>query len=219
MQPICPDEEMLADYIEGRLSGKERSKIEEHLCDCNICRDYFITAGSLVRGNGQFASDPAPAALTRSSVFLVKNLDTAPKTSLAAGPRAYIRNLYRRISDLMTSMPWVGLHPAMVRSSRKVISKDCICLKKTFKEIDTEIEIEKTGKNKSRIRVRMPDANRHKSKIRVALKKGEREMSSHLLIEDCLFEEISFGHYSLAFSRDGKELGNCLFEIKESSNE
>lgn len=210
MQTICPDEEIFADYIEGRLSREKRSEIKEHLSDCDMCRDYFIIAERLIRENERFALDQAPADVTLAAVSLVKNLDTAWPDRL----KACIRRLNSRMSDLMIQLPWIESHPVMVRSLRKVISNDCITIKKTFKKIKIEFEIEKTGNVKANIRVRVCGYIKPERSVRVTLKRNKREIASHLLHRGyALFEEIPFGYYSLDFVKDEVILGTCFFEI------
>ncbi len=34
----CPDEERLVEYVLARLAGKERTRLENHLADCDFCR-------------------------------------------------------------------------------------------------------------------------------------------------------------------------------------
>ena len=208
MQMICPDEEIFADYIEGRLSMEKRSEIEEHLSGCDICRDYFIVAERLIRENERFALDRAPAEVTQAAVSLVKNLDTAWQEKL----KACIRRLNSSISDFMT--PLIGSHPAAVRSFREVRSNDCITIKKTFKKIKIEFEIERTGNSKANIRVRLCGYIKPEKIVRVTLKRNKREIASLLLHRGyALFEEIPVGHYSLDFVKDEVLLGTCFFEI------
>ena len=99
-----------------------------------------------------------------------------------------------------------------------MVSKDLVRLKKSFKTVDVEIEIEKTGENTSCIRVRLP---RNAEGIRITLVQDDRgrEISSQLLNGgDAIFEEIRFGHYSLIFTRDGEKLGVYRFVTKESEH-
>jgi hypothetical protein len=100
------------------------------------------------------------------------------------------------------------------------VPKDLVLLKKTFEDVETEIEIEKVGENKALIRVRLLLADFTSQKVRVTLKKNDREIASHLAEEAyVLFEDIPFGHYSLTFARDGLTLWTYFFEIKETSHD
>ena len=94
-----------------------------------------------------------------------------------------------------------------------------VVVHKIFKGISTEIEIEKTGVGKAHIRVQLEEGSGRSYRIRVTLKKGERDVSSFLLDEGyALFEEIPFGQYELIFSENGDLLGTYSFEIKESQH-
>ena len=108
---------------------------------------------------------------------------------------------------------------APVRGSRKAVSDELFRIKKSFREFDTEIEIEKTGENTAHIRIRLFECNGSNSGIRVTLKRGEREFCSSLFSGGrVLFEDISFGPCKLIFDRDGVSLGAYFFDIKETRN-
>jgi hypothetical protein len=217
MKKVCPDEELLADYLEGRLSDNERSKMEAHLSDCERCLDEFMVARNLVRGDDRSELDSAPSTITRAAVRLIHSQASLSSDTLQERFKQLIKDLYARMLDFFHLTSWGEWHLAPIRGSRRVVSKDLIHLKKTFKDMEAEIEIEKTGKEKTLIRVRSPKDIEQWKSVRVTLIKGEREITSHLLNQgSVLFEDIPFGHYSLTFSRDGVMLGKYLFKIKET---
>jgi hypothetical protein len=218
MKKSCPGDEMFADYLEGRLPDGERYKIEEHLSDCEICLQEFIVGKGVIRGGDSHESNSVPSRVTQAAVRLVNNQVLISPGSLMERFKRSIKGLYLRLSGLFSPTPWIQWRLAPIRGSKRVVSKDLIHLRKAFKEIDTEIEIEKTSESKAHIRVKLPKSNTHRKGIRVTLKRGEREISSYLLDGggSVLFEDIPFGHYGLTFSRDGVKLGTYLFEIKET---
>ena len=216
MKRVCPDEELLADYLESRLSDHERSEMEKHLANCEMCLEEFMVARNLVRGGDGFELDRVPSRVTQAAVRLVNTQGLTSSASLRERLKRLIKGLHLRMSDFHLT-PWGEWRLAPIRGSRRVVSKDLVCVRKTFKEIEVEIEIEKTGENKTLIRVKLPESNRHGKGIRVTLKNGEREISSHFLDgAPVLFEDIHFGRYSLTFSRDGVMVGKYLFKIKET---
>jgi hypothetical protein len=98
-----------------------------------------------------------------------------------------------------------------------VASGDLVCLRVFFKEIETRIEIEKTGSGMARIRVIPHEAGKHIKALRITLKKAQKEVASYLLDGDyVLFEDIPFGHYSISLAKKGVQLGTYLFEVKET---
>ncbi|MFH1479807.1 MAG: hypothetical protein ABIG67_00930 [Pseudomonadota bacterium] len=219
MKRSIHDEELLADYLEGRLSEKERSEREQHLTECQTCLEDLIVTSNIVRGGEGPEVNPVPSRVTQAAVHLVNRESLLiPPDSLWERTRQSIKGLYARLSDPFRAAfqgEW-GLAP--IRGARRFVSKDLIHIRKTFKEVETDIEIEKTGDHKAHIRISLPKADIERG-IRVTLTRGEREISSHPLNDGpTLFEEIPFGHYGLTFARDGVKLGTYFFEIKESSN-
>ena len=70
------------------------------------------------------------------------------------------------------------------------------------------------------MRVNLVSDSKNETNIRVTLlDRNEREMASFLLSGGfVLFEDIPFGHYRLAFIRNGRRIGMYQFEIKDSSH-
>jgi hypothetical protein len=206
----CPDEERIADYLEGRLSAGDKEAMDVHLSECELCLEELVIAGKAVR---DAAEAPAvPLGVTEAAVRLVAGRTPgAAERSLKDSIAAYAE----KISDYVRySLPWRWQH-ATIRSSKVESAPDLVMIRKVFKEIEAEIEIEKTGEDKAHIRVKA--GGREKNGIRVTLKKGEREISSQLLGGGyALFEDIPFGRYEIVFSTNGSELGTYTFEIRES---
>lgn len=217
MKIPCTDEERLADYLEGRLSEEDRPQIEEHLSDCQTCLEGILVINGLVRDKGRFELDPVPAKVTEAAVHLVTSESAISSGSLIEKLKRSVKNLGSRISDVLWLRPWGRWRLAPIRGSKTAVSEDLVCLRVPFKEIGAEIEIEKTRDNKAHIRVKLPEANKSRKALRVTLKKGEREIASHLLDGAyVLFEDIPFGHYSISLAEDDVSLGTYLFEIKET---
>lgn len=228
METRCSDDEMLADYFEGRLSDQDRTEMEAHLSECKMCMEALVVANSVVRGRSRFESEAAPNEVTEAAVCLINrqtsvlhgSLMQRLKRSIKGLPRySLLRSLWSKVSDFLR-LPWVEWRLARIRGSGRIISEDLINVRKSFNGLETEIEIEKTGHNKAHIRVKAPEYDSHKKTLRITLKRGEREISSYLLNGAyVLFEDIPFGHYSLAFVRDGAKIGTYLFEIKETHHD
>jgi hypothetical protein len=217
MNKPCPDEEKLLDYLEGRLPEEGRFEVEEHLSDCQTCLDALVVTAGMIRDEGRLELDPVPAEVTESAVQLATRQCTKSCGALMEKVERSIKNTFSKISDSFQLGPWARWQPVPIRGSRKVTCDELVCLRVPFKEIDTEIEIEKTESDKAHVRVKLREASKHKEGIRVTLKAGEREIASCLFEEgSVLFEDIPFGHYSISLARDGLESGTYPFEIKET---
>jgi len=218
MKTACPDEETLVNYLEGRLSDNERTGMEKHLSGCDTCLEEFIVARNLERSVKELQLDPVPAGVTKAAFDMINSQPLTPSGLIIERVKRPIEDLYAWLADLFSPALWRGWRFAQIRGSRKEVYKDLIRLRKTFGEIEVEIEIEKKGENKALIRVRLAKDSRNKEEdVRATLKKGNREISSNLLNKGyAVFEDIPFGHYSIIFSGDGVILGEYLFKIKET---
>jgi hypothetical protein len=206
----CPDEEIIADYLEGRLSPARKESLDAHLSECELCLEEFMVAGKALKDTAE--SPAVSSGVTEAAVRLVTK---QPAGVAEKGLKESIAAYAERISNYFRyCFPW-RLQQGTIRSSKTATAPDLVIVRKVFKKIEAEIEIEKTGAEKAHIRVKF--AGGEKNGIRVTLKKGEREISSQLLSAGyALFEDIPFSRYEVVFSTNGTELGTCAIEIKES---
>ena len=99
-----------------------------------------------------------------------------------------------------------------------ILSKDYITVKKSFDNFEIQIEFEKKNQDKSLIRLKLICDEKSIKKVRATLIRDEREICSFLLSNNkpSIFEDISFGHYILVFTKDSKKVGEYPFQLKES---
>jgi len=216
MKMRCPNDEVLADYIEGRLAKEERFEVEDHLSTCERCLDDLVVASSVFRGEALFECDSVPAALTEAAVRAIQRHGAGSCPTFPQRVKRSLEDLSEKVSDLLTFKP-TGLQLQPIRGSKTRLAKDLIQLRKKYRDFEVEIEIEKISESNAHIRVKLPEPPAEKRPIRVTLKRGKREVSSHLLSgAHVLFENVAFGHYGLTFSMDGVEVGEYHFEIREN---
>jgi len=71
----CPDETVLAAYLDDRVGEEERAAVERHLCDCDRCRTAVMETCPAI---GEPAG-PLPSGLERKAKALVRdNAAAAP---------------------------------------------------------------------------------------------------------------------------------------------
>lgn len=207
----CPDEEKLADYLEGRLSEKESIDLETHLADCDFCLEEF-TLGSKLFYDPPTDLDEVPIVVTNGAVRLV-NTRRSPWDRVAHSEM--LHSVKEAVSWLFPFHHFWNWKPAAIRGPNKGAPQDLVTVQRVFKGLPAQIELEKAGEEKAQIRIRVEE--RGGERIRVTLKKGTREVSSFILEGAYgVFEEIPFGQYELVFSLNGDVLGTYSFEIKES---
>ncbi len=217
MKSRCPDEETIADYMEGHLSPEDRDTVEAHLSDCEVCLEILMLARHLETDSNSLESEVIPDRITRSAVQLVAELNVTRYDLFKKRSSTFAKDIYSKISGCLTQA-YLTNDLVLVRGGESV-SENCVRVRKNFKDTDAEIEIEKAGENKAHIRVRLMGDEKANTRIRVTLKKGEREISSLLLDENyALFEGIPFDHYHLIFFKNGAEIGTYSFGLTETGH-
>jgi len=216
MKKQCPDDEVFADYIEGRLSDEDTLELEAHLSDCDACIENLVIGKSVARNMEQFELESVPHYITSSAMRLVNDLNT-PLTEKTG---RLVKNICSKISDYLAPDFWSGQAVSAIRGSDETVSDNCKSVIKNFNGIKTKIEIEKTlaDHDYANIRVSLITHSDNKNStdgmkyLRVSLKKEEREISSCLLNNGyILFEEIPPGEYHLVFIKNDVNIGEYVF--------
>lgn len=212
----CPDDEQLADYLEGRLPADLESQMDEHLSTCDICLEEVVVTRNLAQAEMDILQ-PVPDHVTRSTLARLNILqDFSFSDTIIDQVSNTVRKGIDWLTDLVNPLPEAHLMP--VRGSSLNISDTLIKIEKTFEKIDTEIEMEKRSVNHTDIRIYVKDIEM-RNKIRVTLEKDNREMFSQLLDKGhAVIEDVSFGRHRLIFSRNDEQLGIYSFEITESGH-
>lgn len=214
----CIDDEMLADYLKGRLGGRERERAEEHFADCGPCLERLAMGKMLLRGESALEFEPAPEQMTQSAVAIATGTG-APRDSLLEKAGGVVRGVCSKITDFVEPIFTGGPQPAMVRGEGAGNAKYFEITKK-FEGFEARIEIEKAvNKQSANIRVSLADPVLGRD-ARVTLKTDSREIASVLLNEGhALFEDIAFGRHRLDFTTDGAPAGTYDFEVRDTGDE
>ena len=217
MRQLCPNDELIIDYIEGRLSEEDRFGLENHLSACEMCLEELVITNNIVARKNLYELEPPPAEVTDTAVNLVTDRSPLPSSVLIDYVNKFFSKLGYYIMNPIRIGSWGRWHPAPIRGFKVAASEDYVCFEVSFKDVKTEIEVEKTEINKANIRLKLHNSIKNQKKLRVTLKNGEREVASYLLDGTYVyFENIPFGHYSISLAEDNVTIGTYSFEIKES---
>lgn len=214
MTGSCPNEEMLSDYIEGRLDREQKAGIEKHLSDCETCFQAFIISGSIVRGGDIPDLEPVPERVTRNAVNIIKNQCKNIPGSPVNSPFKLVSHFWSSLSTFLQGNSWGRYCLSRVRSSGKTAGNHFFRIRKSFDNLNVEIEIDRIGNSRANVKVFTVDRLLKKG-IRVTLKTGDREISSQLIDNGyVVFEDLIFDHYKLVFSDNNDIYGTYSFKIK-----
>ena len=219
MRELCPDDEKIIDFIEGRLSEQDRFELEKHFSGCEMCLEELVITKNIVSATDMYQLDAPPTQVTEAAVDLLTGRNPMPLFDLidylkkfAVKLAAYTLNPIR----VWRRRQW---HPAPVRGYKVAASEDYACLEVSYSDIDTQIEIEKSAINKANIRLRLKKPIQNPKALRVTLPNGQKETASYLLDGNYVFfEDIPFGRYSISLTINHETIGAYSFEIKESNH-
>lgn len=210
--PTCPSDETLMDFLEHRLAGSAREKVENHLAACAACREQMAVCADLL------LTDPAGEAAEVSESVTRQAVDAV----LASGPPAKWHKLRRdarqwiaKGSAALERLVWQP-RPAgvAVRGAGDQLAPEAIRREKQFGDLRVIIEIENSGAGQALIRVNGEPGPEAAAPVRAALYLEDREAASSVLEKAAVvFEEIPPGVYTLVFASQGRKLGEYAFEI------
>ena len=205
-------------YIENRLSKNEHTTVENHMAHCDRCLDTLVMTNNLMLDSENCELEPVPENVTKMAVALVADEIVSLPDLLMHRFNRLKKYLGTRLFTLLNIKPWAGFQFAPVRGSKITTSEDFILLKVLFEKMITQIEIEKLENDTAHIRVQAATPIEKQKKLRVTLKKGQREMASYILNDYVIFENLPFDRYNITLLLDGTNLGTYFFKIKETSH-
>ena len=217
MKTMCLSDEYLTDYLEGRLSPKQRRQVEFHLSLCDQCLEYLNICRRIGSAAFNIKTSIAPTALSKRVIAGISYLDKGSPLDRLAGRTRAIFLQWQRFLEQNGGLGFTPLAP--IRGNKTQLADDLVLLQKTFSDLETEISIEKVDRQLANVTVTIQKANPDKSPVRVGLMAEDREVASYLMDKDAAqFESVKFGHYALVFTFNSTLIGRYFFQIKESGN-
>lgn len=207
----CFSETELGALLEGRLSEEEKNAFFNHIFTCRDCRDEFISiTGALVQKDSpEFGEVPQH--------LIEKAVDLFPEKESVFD--IVISTVKEGIDLIFSGDDFEMSAPAFAGSLRGKKSKhpEIVVLKKSFEDMDVELDIENVGGDLCDIRLAVDDIRRKilMNTLRVELISGERELASNLLENgETVLEDIGTGNYIIKIKKNGRIFGEIALKIK-----
>ena len=217
MKTMCLTDEHLTDYLEGRLSPRQRRQIERHLSLCDQCVEYVHICRRIGSALSINQAAMAPTAATKRVLAGLDRLDEGSLLDKLTGRVKALSLQWRRFLEQNSKLSFAALTP--IRGNKTLVADDLVLLHKTFSDLETEISIEKVDHQLANVSVAIHKANPEKVPVRVSLMAEDREVASYLMDTGYAhFESVTFGHYALMFAHNSTLIGHYSFQIKETGN-
>ena len=206
----CLSDSEIGAYIEGSLSSGRKESFESHLAGCQECWKEFIAINRVINRKDAPAEN-VPEYLMEKAIGMFPEKRSVFDVVL---------NLLRDSVKVLYNSPDINIFtplPVPALRGEKIMPPEMIVLKKSFEDIEVELDIEKVAGSLCNIRVAVDDPRRKilMDTLRVELISEDRELVSGLLEDgETVLEDIGLGKYTIRINRKGKTLGEIALQIK-----
>ena len=207
----CLSEFELEAYLEGKLSSDRKESVNKHFNECGQCREEFNAINQIVIQGDDMAVEEVPEHIIKKAVGMFPE-----KSGLFDIILSLVRDTLEVVyysDDINISTP----SPATGLRGNTIASPEMIVLKKSFEDINVELDIEKLSGNMCNMRVTVDGLKEKimRNTIRVELIYKGRELVSGLLEDgEAILEDISIGKYTIKICQKRKILGEIILKIQ-----
>ncbi|MFV1951288.1 MAG: zf-HC2 domain-containing protein [Nitrospinota bacterium] len=214
----CPDDKTLSYYIDGVLRETDKERIEQHLLECSNCLDLILLHKKVKENEAHEAVPDVPIGWIERAIdiFPEKEKDAAvsPFDIVFRFAKETIE-IIRNPGNLSISY---GTVPVPVRGEKKILSTNLVTLSKRFPDVESEVEVEKIGKNNVNIKIitKGVTSGLPLEGLRISLFNPHREIASYVAENgEVHFEDLRFGEYVIKITMLNKKIGQVSLNIKE----
>jgi hypothetical protein len=206
-----PDEEVLAGFLEAKLTLEESQRIKDHIVSCESCSEII---SSIIKA-GQLEDRAVPEELL---LKVKKNLSSGSGESLmeiALRVKDKAMELLKTTGDILVGQEFV---PAPVLRSRSVRDfKDEITILKDFGNVRVQAKVENKGSDFFNVVISVKEINTQRplKDARVTLVRDDVELESYLNEAGLVtFEHVALGSYRIEISRIEEKVATVQIDIK-----
>lgn len=204
----CLDEEVLASYLSGLLTGDAKENLEAHLATCTMCLDDLVAVHKAVEDKGV---ERVPQRVIDRAMSLVSPSQRGEELlDLVVRVVKDTVELVRTSGQLILSPAPVG-----VRGRPKPSQTSILQVEKEMGRFKVTVEVERVETELCQVAVRVrQEGGRPADGIRLSLVSGGREQASYLTRKgEVVFDPIPQGDYNLAISDSGTPVGTIRLRL------
>jgi hypothetical protein len=208
---ICPDEESLANYLSGLLSGAAKESLEVHIASCSFCVDEIVAAHKTMQDT---ATEAVPQRVIDRAMRLV------PAKQRNEGVFDLVVRLVKDSIELVsTSGQWItplSAAPVGVRGRAQPSESSILQVEKEMGKFKVAVEVERIETDLCQVVVNVSGLEgKAADAVRVSLLAGGREQASYVTRQgEAVFDRIPQGEYNLALSEAGAPVGMIRLKME-----
>jgi hypothetical protein len=208
---LHPDEEVLACFLEGRLSDEEKEKLQGHLLKCDACIEKVVLA---ISTEGLEAVEVPQELLGRIRGRLSEGAGCV-FWEIVLRFREKMVEVFNTTGDILVGQELMPV--ALLRSRSIKDFKDEVTILKDVKDIRIEAKVENKGGGIFNLSLTAKEKSTHKviKDLRVTLIRDEVELESCIADSGSVsFEHVLLGKYTVEISSLEGKVATILLDIK-----
>lgn len=212
----CPNEEMVACYIDGLLSSKEKDTLDQHLLSCPSCKEIFSIQGEVAKIQKEEGVGFVPDYVTKEAQQLVHEKYGVKILKLVA---SFSDKVFEAIQTTGEVISGHQLQPNFaLRDSSGTKQIKTFSVRKIFNNIRVDLEITRESGDSNTIIVRVMDNQTEipNNDLRVTLIQSEIELESYITQNGkAIFENVKSGQYIFEISQVDSIVGAITVELNK----
>lgn len=206
-----PDEETIACFLEGRLSGQEEEDIKTHLISCDVCAESLAFQLS----SGRVPERGVPPALLAYVKDLVRQKEATPVLDILLKIKDNFLEILNTTGDVLVGQELMAV--SILRSRRIKEFKDEVLVLKEFQDIRVEARIKNEQGKAFSLAVTVKDKTSQKlmRDLRITLFRQDKKLKSHLTDSGrAVFRHVLLGKYKVEIATRQRKLALILLDIE-----
>ena len=199
----CLDAAMLAGYVDGQLTEDERSEVENHMLDCDLCMETLAVSKTFL--NEMNLADYETAAAGTGVGAVIENV------------KKKIDSFYGWVSELAPPAWFMEFSPSAVRSSVSAEpSRAAVLVTRRMGDLQAEMYVQKSRMDAAFMAVKVTTGRKNAQNVCLTLAREEGGLQARYVTRDYeVFDNLGFGAYRLIVEQNADEKGAYLFHIDE----
>ena len=210
----CPDEEHLADFVDGRLQAAERDTVATHVEACDTCFDVVVLTRAAVEEERALAGAPFPVTAAQRAA--------RERARALYSPPLSVRAVFRLVRDALdlvreAGAQWTPVAAPAVRGGEAGDGRDLWQARVRVDDLDLALEVERSGEG-AVIAAGLTGADGAEAPAgtSVALvREGSLLAFQPATAEPADLAEVGPGEFRVEVRRDGEVAGHAIVALEE----
>lgn len=212
----CPQDDLLAKYVDGALKEDEKILMEQHFVSCNDCLELVLMSKRAAADEGKDKAAGVPGAWIEKVMGLTDVKRGDPGEGLFDIVLKFIKEKIEVIENMGDLSILSGAEPVLLRDGGESEHTNPIVLGRTFSDMKIRIEIEKLHDKHVHMKVAAHEiaTGDPAADVRVSLFNPDQEIESYIAEEGIVcFLNLKLARYMVRITSGAREIGQISLNL------